>query len=81
MVTDTTNLTDAVAASTVDAAIDADATASGYVVATSAGAVVTVTAPAGKLGNAVTLTSSSATGTATSSVARLTGGTSTTYSL
>lgn len=69
---------DAATATTVAAAINALATVSDAVVASASGAVVTVTAlQSGPMGNVITL-AASGTG-ATASGARLTGGTSSTY--
>lgn len=80
--TNTTNLTDAAAAALVASEVNANAIQSALVTATSSGDVVTLEAvAAGVSGNAITLTSTSATGTATASGAKLSGGTSTTYTL
>lgn len=75
-VTDTTNLTDTAAAALVASELNANSTISALVTATSALGVVTLTAPLyeGEDGNAVTLVSTSATGTATRSAATLAGG-------
>jgi hypothetical protein len=72
---DTTNLDNTAAAAAVAAAVNADADTAELVTATSALAVVTLTAPLndGAAGNR-TLASTSATGTATRSAATLTGG-------
>jgi phage tail sheath gpL-like len=80
--TTTTNLTDAAAATLAASEINANATQSALVTASASGAEVTITAnAAGESGNAITLTSTSATGTATASAAKLSGGTSTIYTL
>lgn len=80
--TNTTNLTDTAAATLIASELSAVAAISALVTATSSGAVVTLTAnAAGEVGNTITLTSSTTTGTATSSAAKLSGGTSTTYTL
>lgn len=82
VVSDTTNLTDAAAATLVAADLNADATVNDLITATASGAVVTLTANAsGPEGNAIGLTSSTVTGTAISSSATLTGGTEFTYTL
>ena len=74
--TDTTNITDAAAATAVAAAITANSTVNKWVTASGASTTVTIRAILyGLIGNSISLSSTSATGTATSSGGRLTGGT------
>lgn len=72
-------LTDEATAEDMAAAINADATASKLVTATSDVEVVTLTANAGGLGGNVGLTATATSGTATASGATLTGGTESTF--
>jgi len=75
-VTDTTNLTDAAAATLCATEINANGTISDYVSAAADGDDVVLTANAyGLTGNLITLASTSATGTAVRSGATLSGGT------
>lgn len=74
--TDTTNLTDAAATTAVAATITANSTVNKWVTASGASTTVTIRAILyGLIGNSISLTATSATGTATASGGRLTGGT------
>lgn len=81
--TNTTNLTDAAAATLCASELNANATINDFVTAEASGADINLTAIAyGVVGNAVTLTSASTgTGTATASGAKLTGGSDGTSSM
>lgn len=76
VITDTTNLTDTASATAVAAAITANSTVNKWVTAAGSTTNVNLTAILyGLIGNSISLTSSSATGTAISGAARLAGGT------
>jgi hypothetical protein len=76
VVTDTTNITDTAAATAVAAAITANSTVNKWVTAAGSTTNVNLTAILyGLIGNSISLTSSTATGTATAGAARLAGGT------
>lgn len=82
VVSDTTTLANADAATLVAADINADAGAAALVTASAASNVVTLTAvEAGTGGNGISLTSATTNGTATASGATLSGGSENTYTL
>jgi hypothetical protein len=75
VVTDTTNLTDAAAGTAIVAAITANSTVNKWVTASGTTTVTLTAILYGLIGNSISLTSTSATGTATAGAARLAGGT------
>lgn len=80
--TDTTNLTDAAAATLLATEMNANADIAALVTNSASGAVVTVTArAAGTAGNTIALAATSDTGTATVSATPLSGGTQFSYNL
>jgi phage tail sheath gpL-like len=82
VVTDTTNLSNADAATAVAAALNADTDVTTLATASAASNVVTITAAAaGEEGNGISLAAITDAGTATANAANLSGGTSFTYNL